>query len=90
MFGVNAKGQPLIGGESGPEAVVGVNSLNRTIANAVSTGMRGYAAANNAAPAPQQPMYLVLNGKVVGRVLASDNANAAAEYNRSIAVGYGG
>lgn len=90
VFGVNANGQPLIGGESGPEAVIGVNSLNRTIANAVSAGMRGYAAANNAAPAPQQPMYLVLNGKVVGRVLASDNANAAAEYNRSIAVGYGG
>lgn len=90
IFGVNRNGMPLVGGESGPEAIVGVNSLNRTIANAVNAGLRSYIAANNTTPAPQQPMYLVLNGKVVGRVLASDNANAAAEYNRSIAVGYGG
>lgn len=89
IFGVNRDGKPLVGGESGPEAIVGVNSLAQMISDAVNNGMRNYTAVQNVSVS-QQPMYLVLNGKVVGRVMAGDNANATAEYNRSIAVGYGG
>lgn len=36
VFGLNANGQPLVGGEAGPEAVVGVGSLNQMIHQSVS------------------------------------------------------
>lgn len=39
VFGMNAEGQLMSGGESGAEAVVGVNSLNRMIQNSVNNAM---------------------------------------------------
>ena len=39
VFGMNANGQPMVGGETGPEAVVGTGSLNRMIQDSVSTTM---------------------------------------------------
>lgn len=41
IFGENAKGQPMVGGEAGNEAVVGTGSLNRMIQSSVNTAMNG-------------------------------------------------
>lgn len=35
IFGINSAGQPMAGGEAGPEAIIGVNSLKKLISNAV-------------------------------------------------------
>lgn len=35
IFGLNSSGQPMAGGESGPEAIIGVNSLKKIIEGAV-------------------------------------------------------
>lgn len=35
IFGLNSSGQPMAGGESGPEAIIGVNSLKKLIEGAV-------------------------------------------------------
>lgn len=41
VFGMNNQGQPMVGGEAGPEAVVGTGSLNRMIQSSVSVAMNG-------------------------------------------------
>lgn len=39
VFGINGKGQPMVGGETGPEAIVGVGSLNSMIQSSVAAAM---------------------------------------------------
>lgn len=41
IFGENAKGQPMVGGEAGNEAIVGTGSLNRMIQSSVNAAMNG-------------------------------------------------
>lgn len=41
VFGVGANGDALVGGENGPEAVIGTGSLSRLITNAVAAGSPG-------------------------------------------------
>lgn len=89
IFGA-AQGALQMAGDAGPEAVVGTNSLTRMIRDAVAYGMRSYAASAPSAPVSAQPIVLQINGKTLGRVMAGDNAAAAAGYNKSIAMGYGG
>lgn len=43
LFGINDKGQPMVGGEVGPEAIVGVNSLHSMIQSSVSNAMMAMA-----------------------------------------------
>ena len=89
IFGA-AQGALQMAGDAGPEAVVGTNSLTHMIREAVAYGMRSYSASAPSAPVSTQPIVLQVNGKTLGRVMAGDNAAAAAGYNKSIAMGYGG
>lgn len=89
IFGA-AQGALQMAGDAGPEAVVGTNSLTHMIREAVAYGMRSYAVSAPSAPVSAQPIVLQVNGKTLGRVMAGDNAAAAAGYNKSIAMGYGG
>ena len=41
VFGVNANGQPLIGGENGPEAIIGTNSLKQMVFDAAGQAVAG-------------------------------------------------
>lgn len=41
VFGMNAQGEALVGGENGPEAIVGTNELSNLITNAVNKGTGG-------------------------------------------------
>ena len=41
VFGMNSNGQPMVGGEAGPEAVVGMGSLDRMIQSSVNGAMNG-------------------------------------------------
>lgn len=41
VFGMNNQGQPMVGGEAGPEAIVGTGSLNRMIQSSVNGAMNG-------------------------------------------------
>lgn len=71
MFGWDAQGRPQIGGGEGPEAVVGVNSLNQQIREAVRDGLSGIV--GNIAQAiggrNEQPVYVVLDtGELVGAI----------------------
>lgn len=71
LFGWDAQGIPQIGGGEGPEAVVGVGSLNQQIKEAVREGLSGIA--ENIAAAVQggnqKPIYVVLDtGELVGAI----------------------
>jgi hypothetical protein len=70
MFGWDAQGHPQIGGGEGPEAVVGVNSLNQQIREAVRQGLSGVAGAiASAVSGASQPIYVVLDtGELVGAI----------------------
>lgn len=54
------------------------------LTNAFTSAAQGWADAESA-----RPMYMLLRGKVVGELLAPDNAKAANNYNRRIALGVG-
>ena len=41
VFGVSGNGEPLIGGENGPEAVIGTNSLRRMVYDAAGAAVQG-------------------------------------------------
>lgn len=41
VFGVSGNGEPLIGGENGPEAVIGTNSLRRMVYDAAGAAAQG-------------------------------------------------
>lgn len=41
VFGVSGSGEPLIGGENGPEAVIGTNSLRELVFDAASNAVTG-------------------------------------------------
>ena len=45
MFGINAAGQPMIGGDAGAEAIIGLNSLSQMIHQYVGEGFERVAAA---------------------------------------------
>lgn len=71
MFGWDAHGRPQIGGGEGPEAVVGVNSLNEQIRGAVRDGLSGIvgAIAQAIGGRNEQPVYVVLDtGELVGAI----------------------
>lgn len=71
MFGWDAQGRPQIGGGEGPEAVVGVNSLNEQIRGAVRDGLSGIvgAIAQAVGGRNEQPVYVVLDtGELVGAI----------------------
>jgi len=71
MFGWDAQGRPQIGGGEGPEAVVGVNSLNEQIRGAVRDGLSGIvgAIAQAIGGRNEQPVYVVLDtGELVGAI----------------------
>lgn len=71
MFGWDAQGRPQIGGGEGPEAVVGVNSLNQQIRDAVRDGLSGIvgAIAQAIGGRNEQPVYVVLDtGELVGAI----------------------
>jgi len=60
----------MIGGEAGPEAIVGVNSLDQMIANSVEKGfssiINSLASINSG---NNQPVYVVLDtGELVGAI----------------------
>ena len=69
IFGRDESGL-LMGGETGPEAVVGVNSLNQQIREAVRQGLSGVAGAiASAVSGASQPIYVVLDtGELVGAI----------------------
>ena len=54
------------------------------LSNAFASATQGWADAES-----MRPIYLMLRGKVIGEALAADNARAANNYNRSIALGVG-
>jgi len=69
VFGFNDRG-PMIGGEAGPEAIVGVNSLDQMIANSVEKGfssiINSLASINSG---NKQPIYVMLDtGELVGAI----------------------
>lgn len=71
MFGWDAQGRPQIGGGEGPEAVVGVTSLNEQIRGAVRDGLSGIvgAIAQAVGGRNEQPVYVVLDtGELVGAI----------------------
>lgn len=73
MFGWDAQGRPHIGGGEGPEAVVGVNSLDRMIQNSVANAVSGIVSGVNALVAGgrnQQPAQLVLDTGVLVAAIA--------------------
>ena len=73
MFGWDAQGRPHIGGGEGPEAVVGVNSLDRMIQNSVAKAVSGIVSGVNALVAGgrnQQPAQLVLDTGVLVAAIA--------------------
>lgn len=45
VFGLNSNGQPLVGGDAGPEAVVGVGSLDQMIHQSVGDAFGSFSAA---------------------------------------------
>lgn len=71
MFGWDAQGRPQIGGGEGPEAVVGVGSLNQQIREAVRDGLSGIVGsiAQAIGGKNEQPVYVVLDtGELVGAI----------------------
>ena len=73
MFGWDAQGRPQIGGGEGPEAVVGVNSLDRMIQNSVANAVSGIVSSLNTIAAGgrnQQPAQLVLDTGVLVAAIA--------------------
>jgi len=73
MFGWDAQGRPQIGGGEGPEAVVGVNSLDRMIQSSVAKAVSGIVSGVNALVAGgrnQQPAQLVLDTGVLVAAIA--------------------
>lgn len=71
LFGMNAKGQPMVGGEVGPEAIVGVNSLHNMIQSSVSNAMMAMADRLEGAFAaqPATDLQVVLDtGALVGGI----------------------
>lgn len=71
LFGMNAKGQPMVGGEVGPEAIVGVNSLHNMIQSSVSNAMMAMADRLEGAFAaqPAADLQVVLDtGALVGGI----------------------
>lgn len=71
MFGWDAQGRPQIGGGEGAEAVVGVNSLNQQIREAVRDGLSGIVGsiAQAIGGRNEQPVYVVLDtGELVGAI----------------------
>lgn len=85
IFGVNGKGQPMLGGEAGPEAIVGVNSLHRMIQNSVEDVFKRQ-------PQVVQPtpnVVLQMDGKTVARVQREHNASENTARVKAIALGYG-
>lgn len=71
MFGWDAQGRPQIGGGEGAEAVVGVNSLNQQIREAVRDGLSGIVGsiAQAIGSRNEQPVYVVLDtGELVGAI----------------------
>lgn len=70
VFGMDDNG-PMVGGEAGPEAVVGVNSLNQQIREAVRDGLSGIVGsiAQAIGGRNEQPVYVVLDtGELVGAI----------------------
>ena len=71
MFGWDAQGRPQIGGGEGPEAIVGVNSLNQQIREAVRDGLSSIVGsiAQAIGGRNEQPVYVVLDtGELVGAI----------------------
>lgn len=71
LFGINDKGQPMVGGETGPEAIVGVNSLHSMIQSSVSNAMMAMADRLEGAFAaqPATDLQVVLDtGALVGGI----------------------
>lgn len=71
LFGMNAKGQPMVGGEVGAEAIVGVNSLHNMIQSSVSNAMMAMADRLEGAFAaqPATDLQVVLDtGALVGGI----------------------
>lgn len=85
IFGVNGKGQPMLGGEAGPEAIVGVNSLHRMIQNSVEDVFKRQPQVVQ--PAPN--VVLQMDGKTVARVQREHNASENTARVKAIALGYG-
>lgn len=61
IFGTDNKGNALVGGEAGPEAVIGTNALSKLISNAVSAGSKptNYVTININQQPGQDPRELV-------------------------------
>lgn len=85
IFGFNGKGQPLLGGETGQEAIIGTGSLQRIIKDAVSDSVKKYVPSVQ----PQQNVVLQMDGKTVARVQREHNASESTARLKAIALGYG-
>lgn len=70
VFGQDQFGRPLVGGETGPEAVVGVNSLYQMIGEAVGRAMAGVIGQLNGTG--RQPNYQIVldSGVLVGELVS--------------------
>ena len=76
MFGWDSDGRPQIGGGEGPEAVVGVNSLNQMIRESVNGAVSGIlnGLGGIAQGGQRQPVQLVLDtGVLVAAIAPSMN-----------------
>lgn len=87
LFGMNAKGQPMVGGEVGPEAIVGVNSLHSMIQSSVSNAMMAMAdrleGAFAAQPTPDLQVVLDTGALVGGITNKMNRALGATAARRS-------
>ena len=88
IFGY-ADGKLQMAGEAGPEAVVGVHSLNAMIQQSVAQAVKGIASAAAPARGNPAPMVMTLDGRVFARLQSSNTARADNARNKSIALGYG-
>lgn len=68
VFGLEHDGSPRIGGEAGPEAVVGVNSLDHMIQSSVAAAMSGVAEQIARAVTRQRPQIVLDTGALVGGI----------------------
>lgn len=68
MFGIDSYGRSLFGGESGPEAVVGVNSLSQMIQNSVRSAASSIVSAYDGSSQPVTIQLVLDSGEIISIV----------------------